>query len=127
MAVSAHFGKTWWASNERLQVPVGGGEGEFLPYDFLYAALAACYYYTLESLAEKMKLNWESVEVHIDGKKRDEKVATLEWVKIDIHVQGLEKEKEEKFLKASELAGKYCSIHHTIAQVAKMEHEVHFK
>lgn len=127
MAIKTNFGEKRWASNDRLQVPIGSGQGEFLPYDFLYAGLAACYYYTLESLAEKMKLDWESVEVFVDGKKRDEKIATLEWVKMDIRVKGLEKSQEEKFLKASKLAGQYCSIHHTIAQVANMEHEVHFE
>lgn len=126
MAIQANFGKERTVTNEREVIHVGSGEGQFLPYDFLYAGLASCYYYTLISLAEKMKLGWEDVTIHVDGKKRDEKVATLEWVKMDIRVKGLDAEQQDKFLKASELAGKYCSIHDTIAQVAKMEHQVEF-
>lgn len=125
MAVQAYFGKERRVDNGRLSVAVGSGEEQFLPYDFLYAGLASCFYYTLISLAEKMQLSWEFVEIEVDGKKRAEKIATLEWVKMDIKVKGLEGE-QEKFLRASDLAGKYCSIHETISQVADIEQEVTF-
>lgn len=125
MAVQAYFGKERRVDNGRLSVAVGSSEEQFLPYDFLYAGLASCFYYTLISLAEKMQLSWEFVEIEVDGKKRAEKIATLEWVKMDIKVKGLEGE-QEKFLRASDLAGKYCSIHETISQVADIEQEVTF-
>lgn len=125
MAVQAYFGKERRVDNGRLSVAVGSGEEQFLPYDFLYAGLASCFYYTLISLAEKMQLSWEFVEIEVDGKKRAEKIATLEWVKMNIKVKGLEGE-QEKFLRASDLAGKYCSIHETISQVADIEQEVTF-
>ena len=125
MAVQAYFEKERRVDNGRLSVAVGSGEEQFLPYDFLYAGLASCFYYTLISLAEKMQLSWEFVEIEVDGKKRAEKIATLEWVKMDIKVKGLEGE-QEKFLRASDLAGKYCSIHETISQVADIEQEVTF-
>lgn len=125
MAVQAYFGKERRVDNGRLSVAVGSGEEQFLPYDFLYAGLASCFYYTLISLAEKMQLSWEFVEIEVDGKKRAEKIATLEWVKMDIKVKGLEGE-QKKFLRASDLAGKYCSIHETISQVADIEQEVTF-
>lgn len=124
MSVTSKYGKEKWIDNGRGRIPIGSGEGEYLPYNLLYGALSTCYYYTLESLCEKMKIDYGEVTITIDGKKRDEKVATLEYVDFKIEAQGVTDQK--RFTKACELAGKYCSIHATVAMVAKMNHEIIF-
>ncbi len=124
MAVVTKYGKEKWADNGRGRLAIGSDEGQFRPYDLLYSGLSSCFYYTLESLAKKMKLSYEEVTITVDGHKRDEKVAMLDNVYFKIEALGVIE--EEKFIKACELAGKYCSIHATIAKVAKMHHEIIF-
>lgn len=124
MSITSKYAKERWIDNGRGRICVGAGEGEFRPYDLLYGALSACYFLTLESLCEKMKITYEEVNIAVDGRKRAEKVATLEFVEMKIEARGVED--QEKFLKACELAGKYCSIHATIAEVSQMHHEVTF-
>ncbi|HZK10593.1 MAG TPA: OsmC family protein [Clostridia bacterium] len=124
MSIKSKYGSEKWIDNGRGKIPLGSGEGQYLPYDLLYGALSACYYYTLESLCEKMKIDYEEVTITIDGKKKEAKIATLERVDFVIEAKGVTEEK--KFTKACSLAGKYCSIHATVAKVAKMNHEIIF-
>lgn len=124
MAIVSKYGKDRWVDNGRGRIAIGSGEGQYRPYDLLYSALSACFYYTLESLAKKMKVDYSEVTITIDGHKRDEKIAMLDNVYFKIEAEGVLE--EDKFTKACELAGKYCSIHATVAKVAKMHHEIVF-
>lgn len=124
MSLTSKYGKEKWIDNGRGRIPIGSEEGEYLPYNLLYGALSSCYYYTLESVCEKMKIDFDEVRITIDGKKRDGKITTLERVDFKIEAQGVTDQK--KFTKACELAGKYCSIHVTVAMVAEMNHQIIF-
>ena len=99
---------------------VGGNKGDLLPYDMVLGALGACYYATFLGIAEKMRLEYESVDFDIQGVKRAEVPTTLETVELKLDFYGVAPQQENKFARAVDLAGKYCSVHETIAQVAKI-------
>lgn len=125
MAIVSKYGKERFIDNGRARVNIGSGEGEYRPYDLLFGALSACYFYTLESLAKKLRVNYDEVTISVDGTKKDDKIATLKDVYFTIEAEGVSD--KEKFEKVCELAGKYCSIHVTVAQVSNMHHEIIFK
>lgn len=108
--------------NGRSVLPIGGGEGEFLPYDMLFGALSSCLFYTFNDVVNKQRLFVEEVEMVVTGEKREEVPTTLSWVNIEIRVKS--DADPEKIQKAADLACKYCSIHETIKQVADVKHEV---
>lgn len=114
-----------YVDNGRGHFKVGGGEGELYPYDMLLGGLSACYHATLKSVLDKMKVPVPQVDYVITGEKRSETPTTLTWVNMDITITGDVDQKQMQ--RALDMAAKYCSIHHTIAQVAEMRHEVHFK
>lgn len=125
MGIKTVYGEDWYMDNGRGPVAIGREENEYLPYDLLYGALSSCYYYTLVSLAKKLRVDYGEIVITIDGKHRDEKIRTLEDVYMKIEAQGVED--KEKFERVCELSGKYCSIHATIAEVARMHHEIIYK
>ena len=109
---------------ERAELKIGGNEGEFFPYDLLLGSLSSCFYYTLYDVLTKSKNEVPSMEIIVTGDKRTEAPTTLEWTHMDITV--FDEVDQKRFLRAVELAAKYCSIHETISKVAKMSHEVIF-
>lgn len=99
---------------------VGSQKGDLLPYDMVLGALGSCYYATFLGIAEKMRLEYEKVDIDIQGAKREEVPTTLEWVEIKLDFYGVAPQQDNKFARAVDLAGKYCSVHETLAQVAKI-------
>ena len=100
---------------------VGVEEGNLTPYDMLLGALGGCFYATFIDIVKKMQLEYESAEIHIEGKKRDDKIATLETVDFDFTLYGADESNLKKYQRAVELAAKYCSIHETISKVADIK------
>lgn len=99
---------------------VGRQKGDLLPYDMVLGALGSCYYATFLGIAEKMRLEYEKVEIDIRGAKRQEVPTTLEWVEVKLDFYGVAPKQDNKFARAVDLAGQYCSVHEMIAQVAKI-------
>ena len=106
-------------------LPLGAEMGEFKPYQLLLGALGSCFYSTFLGIAKKKSLKFSEARMEISGKKRDEVPTTLEHVIMKLTVVNASSEKD--FLRSAELAAEYCSIHRTIAQVAKIDLEVSFE
>lgn len=105
-------------------VPVGGTSGTLAPYDLMLGALGACWYATFVDIARKMGLAYERLSMDIRGEKRAEVPTTLREVSMDVTVFGAAQEKG--FERAAQLASKYCSVHHTIEQVARITQNLRF-
>ncbi len=126
--VNLNFGKEFCGELKTAKGSFGVGRCEkgLTPYEMLLASLGACFYATFISLAEKMKLDYEKVELEVSGEHRKEVPTTLETVNMTFTMYGIDEEKQDKYERASELAAKYCSIHETIAQVATINLHVRF-
>lgn len=114
-----------YLDNGRGKVPLGSKDGAFFPYDLLLGSLAACWHSTLLDILRKKKMDVAKVDVTVTGEKRQDVPTTLKWTNMEIVAFGVAD--EAAFLKSVELAAKYCSIHHTIAQVSDMTHTVEFR
>ncbi len=104
---------------------IGKTEGRFSPYELLLGALGSCYYATFVDIADKMRLNYVSADIDISGTKRKEVPTTLESAVMRFTIRGAENQKG--FARAAELAANYCSIHHTLSQVAEITTELVFE
>lgn len=98
------------------------GESGFRPYEMLLGALGGCYYATLLDITEKMRVGFESAQVKVQGRKRQETPTHLEWCEVTLSVKGAED--REKMQRAAQLAAKYCSVYYTISQVCTIELKV---
>ncbi len=106
-------------------VPIGIDQGEILPYDLLFGALASCLYATFLDVMAKKRIDFESASISIEGEKKADIPTTLKWVKTTMTVVGCND--HVNVCKSFELATKYCSIYETISQVAQMTWEVTFE
>ncbi|MFA7367487.1 MAG: OsmC family protein [Bacilli bacterium] len=108
--------------NGTMHTPRGDikvGKNDIQPYNLLLGALGSCFYATLVSIAEKMRLTFNKATLELNGNKREESPTTLENVKMELRVWGVDN--QSKFDKAVILASENCSIHETIKKVAKIE------
>ncbi|MBN2794705.1 MAG: OsmC family protein [Clostridia bacterium] len=108
----------------RGQAEIGAKEGTVAPYDMLFGALASCLHATFMGIAQKKKISYESVHYEVTGEKREEVPTILKWVNVKMTVKNAEK--EAGLIKAAELASQYCSIYHTLSQIAEMKLDVEF-
>ncbi len=104
---------------------IGQVEGTVAPYDMLFGALASCLYSTFLDIAVKKRINFDSVDIEVSGEKREEIPMILSWVTVKLKVKNADKEKGLR--QAADLATQYCSIYHTLAQVAEMKLEIEFE
>lgn len=121
ISVSLSFGTEFKGSLRAgdRQLGIGRESGGFAPYELLLGALGSCYYANFVGIAQKMRLEYEGLDIAIHGVKRDEIPATLKTVDMALTVRGARSEKG--FERASELAAKYCSVHETLAKVADIK------
>jgi putative redox protein len=105
-------------------VDLGPADSAFAPYELLLGGLSYCLFSTFVSIAEKMQLAYEGVDMQVTGVKRDEKVATLKTCTIEAKAKGVQD--QEKFKKAFEISTRYCSVFQTISKVADMEWNIEF-
>ena len=110
---------------ENGKVMIGRDMGEMKPYNLLFGALGSCFYATFLGIVEKKKLTFDGATLEISGVKRTEIPNTLESVLMKLVIKNASNEKQ--FLRSVELGAKYCSIHETISQVAKIDIEVEFE
>ncbi len=127
--VNVKFGDTFHGEMiaKRGTAKLGKSEGELEPYDMLLGALASCMYATFLAVAQNKKAKFKSVDMQVEGEKREEKPAALKWVNIDFTLSGVAQEDKKKIERSIEVATKYCSIYHTIGQVAEMSYTVEFE
>lgn len=115
----------WIGTNSAgTEVSIGPGEGTVKPYDLLLLALASCLHATFEEVCQKMKLTWDRVDIKVNGEKRDDVPTTLKHCYVDAVVAG--GSNEEKLTRAFDIAARYCSVYHTIQQVADMQQSITF-
>jgi putative redox protein len=113
-------------SSPSATIAVGGGEDRMEPYHLLFGALSSCFYATFLSIAKKKRLSFDQATVTVSGEKVEEgDVRPLRSVRIDLEIENPSNEKGLR--RSAELGTKFCSIHHTIAQIAEMELNVSFK
>ena len=119
MAFEREFRGEMKAKNATVRV--GREEETLAPYDMLLGGLGACFYSTFVDIADKMRLTFDRAEISISGVRREETPRHLVTVAMVFTVFGA-KEKAP-FRRAVDLAAKYCSIHHTVSQVADIQIE----
>jgi len=109
----------------KTTIKIGSEIGTIAPYDMLFGALGSCLYATFLDVMRKKRINFDHLEMTITGEKREEIPATLKWVHVvaDVYAPDKEVGVERSF----QLATEYCSIYHTISQVAEMSYEVNIK
>lgn len=119
--ITAHFNssKRWFENQLGTEYNYTSATG---PYEYLLGALAGCYLLTLGSFEHKGR--WESIDMQVTGKKRDETPTTLKTTRLDMTVKGASDEAE--FLSLVERAKAECSVFQTIAKVSEMIVEVKF-
>lgn len=105
-------------------VLIGDQENAVQPYHLLFGALGSCFYSTFLSISTKKRLTFDKVSIEISGSKRSGELATLEWVVLKVVITN--PSNIDLLRRSAELGTKFCSIHHTVAQVAEMKLEVSF-
>ncbi|MFA5467369.1 MAG: OsmC family protein, partial [Candidatus Izemoplasmatales bacterium] len=86
---------------------------------------ASCFYATFLSIANKKRLSFTSATVEVSGKKREDKIATLEYVKMVLTIK--DPSDKAQMIRSAELGAQYCSVHETVSKVAKIDLEVLFE
>lgn len=97
---------------------------DWRPYELLFTALASCMYATFLDVINKKKLDYDKVEISIDGEKIDDVPAFLKKADITFTIHGAQKDDEKiaaRFEKSLRLSEKYCSIYNTLTKVAELE------
>lgn len=107
------------------EILIGSEVGSFKPYNLLFGALGSCFYHTFVTIVEKKRLTFDGASLEISGVKRETTPTTLETVEMKFVIKNASN--VDKFQQSVDLAAKYCSIHETIAQVAKINLSVEFK
>lgn len=98
----------------------------YAPYEMLISALGACFFHTFREIVEKMKLQFDHLELQIHGERKADPPQTLVRVQMDAQIFGAQGE-HEKFDRAFELAEKYCSVHETVARVATIDSQLTYQ
>lgn len=128
LEIKTHYSREGsYLDNGRGRVALGSKENRFLPYDLFLGSLSACFHSTLMSIMQKRRLETPTIDIVVTGEKREDVPTTLEWGKLAITAYDVPEELRDVFEQSCDLAGKYCSIHHTIAQVAELTHTIEYK
>lgn len=113
-------------SAKQGEVNIGGHPDGIMPYELLAGALGSCLYATFLDVVKKMRLDFESCTLDIDWEKREEVPTTMKRGHVRAVVKGTDPEKAGKYEHAFKLATEYCSIYHTLSQVAELTWEIEF-
>lgn len=119
--VTLHFdqGFNGQSTGERATLLINEQGSGFVPYELLYSALGSCVHATFLGIAEKMRVQFDSMDYHITGIKREEIPTFLIECTITVTVKGASD--QAKFEKAFTLGTEYCSIFNTLKKVADMK------
>ncbi len=99
------------------------------PYELLFTALGSCMYSTFLDIINKKKLEYEKIQIIIEGEKIDDTPAFLKTADIIFTISGADFSNEKtaaKFGKSLELSEKYCSIFNTLTKVADLKSSLVF-
>lgn len=111
-------------SGKQGNVHIGGHPDGLMPYELLAGALGSCLYSTFLDVVKKMRLDFETCTLDIEWEKREEVPTTMKTGHIKAVVTGADQEKTSKYEHAFKLATEYCSIYHTLSQVAELSWEI---
>lgn len=111
-------------SGKQGEVRIGAHADGLMPYELLAGALGSCLYSTFLDVVKKMRLDFESCSLDITWEKREEVPTTMKTGHIKAVVVGADQEKAGKYEQAFKLATEYCSIYHTLSQVASLTWEI---
>ena len=118
VSVSYHDGFKGTLHGSRMDAEVG--EDGLAPYDMLLGGLSGCFYVTFLEIAEKKRLSFDRAEMELEGVHRDGIPRTLSDIHMTLTLFGAAEEDRKAYQQSLNLAEKYCSIHATIAKVAKI-------
>ncbi|NLG57508.1 MAG: OsmC family protein [Clostridiales bacterium] len=125
--VALRFGQAFQGALQagERRIAIGKEAGGFSPYELLLGALGSCYYATFVDIAKKMRLAYQGAEITVRGTKRAQAPTTLETAAIALTIRGAESQKG--FERASQLAARHCSVHHTLEKVAQITLTLRFE
>lgn len=124
--VKLKFGNTFSGQLEtkHSSAKIGQEPEAMLPYEMLAGALGSCLYATFLDVIHKMRLEFEGCDMDIVWEKREEVPTTMKTGHVKAHIYGINVEKAGKYEHAFKLSTEYCSIYHTLSQVATLTYEV---
>ncbi len=99
-------------------------DGDLGPYECLLGALSGCYFSTFEDLAGD-KVTYDSVDIKVEGEKREEVPTTLKNTTVTMKVKGVSD--KAMFIDLANEASKRCSIWQTLIKVSAMELVIEFE
>lgn len=102
-------------------IGIGMADDQARPYDLLQGALVSCLHSTFLDILTKKRIPLPRATYEVEGEKRETIPTTLEWVKVTVT---LPSGHDEEYIKAMELAKKYCSVFNTLSHVATMTLEI---
>jgi putative redox protein len=94
------------------------------PMELILIALAGCTTIDITEILQKMKQNFEKIELEVEGKRAEDFPRRYKHIKViyKVYGKGLEK---EKVLKAIELSkNKYCSVMASLNSQIEYELEI---
>jgi putative redox protein len=106
----------------------GGGSGDFAsPTDHLLAAVAGCTGIDVVSILQKMRQQFRSLRIEVDGTQADEnpKYFTQIHIKYVIEGENVDRDKVEQAVAFSQ--DKYCSVSATLSDKCKVTREIVIK
>jgi putative redox protein len=104
-----------------------GADTAARPTELLMIAQGSCSGMDVVSILKKQRMNFDRLEIELDGRKTEEHPKFIDKVKINYRIWGKEVD-EEKFKKAIELSlEKYCSVSNTMKSEVSYEYQINPK
>ncbi len=106
---------------------VGGFESAPSPMEYLLIACGACTLMDIISILNKMKVDYEEIEIEVEGKRKEEHPKYFEEIRLNYILKGenIEKEKVEKAINLS--LEKYCSVSNNLKPKTKITYNIEIK
>lgn len=136
--MSKHETKTTWKSQMQFETEITGGKIMFdadesfggnnlgvSPKEAMLSTLAGCTGMDVVSLLKKMRLEFNSFRIEIDGQLTDEHPKVYSAVEVRYYFTGdnLDKSKIEKAVDLS--VNKYCGVYDMFRSFAEMKYSIH--
>lgn len=97
---------------------LGGHDSGISPMKLLLLSLGSCTLMDVISLCDKMRVDYDDIEVQVKGERRDKHPKIFKSIEIKYVVYGNDPD-ESKIKKAIDLSSKkYCSIHTMLGKSA---------
>ena len=103
---------------------VDGHDGATSPMEMLLISLGGCTGIDLNTLLNKMRVNYDDIDITISGERNDEHPKFYTGVHVDYTVYGTDLP-EDKVAKAIRLTQeKYCSVTHSLKGEVTYDYEI---